>query len=50
VFFHFPHASFNITDLHTAWLLGGEGKPAWGRSFFLVEGAALSVVWGGEPN
>jgi hypothetical protein len=43
-------ASFDITDLHTAWLLDDEGEPAWGLSFFLAEGAALSVVWGVEPS
>ena len=43
-------ANLDITDLHTAWLLGEEGEPTWGLSFFLAERAALSVVWRAEPN
>jgi hypothetical protein len=43
-------ASLDISDLHSAWLLGDEGQFAWGLSFFLAPGAALSVVWGVEPS
>lgn len=43
-------ASLDMTELQTAWLLADDGELSWGLSFFLSEGAALSVVWGVEPN